>query len=70
MKRSLIDITEFSVEEIDELLSSETSAKVVVRDTVYAGTKIAFNDVSMTVKQDYQYCKFVKSGGDVRMAAL
>ena len=57
-------------EEIDELLCNETSAKVVVRDTVYAGTKIAFNDVSMTVKQDYQYCKFVKSGGDVRMAAL
>lgn len=57
-------------EEIDDLLCNETAAKVVVRDTVFAGTKIAFNDVSMTLKQDYKYCKFMKSGGDVRMMAL
>ena len=57
-------------EEIDNLLCNETAAKVVVKDIVYAGTKIAFNDVSMVVKQDYRYCKFIKSGGDVRMAAL
>ncbi len=57
-------------EEIDDLLCNETAAKVVVKDTVFAGTKIAFNDVSMTLKQDYKYCKFMKSGGDVRMMAL
>ncbi len=62
------DMNEY--EEIDNLLSNETAAKVVVKDTVYAGTKIAFNDVSMTLKQDYRYCKFVKAGGDVRMMAL
>lgn len=57
-------------DEIDEMLSQETAAKVVVKDTVYAGTKIAFNDLSMVVKQDYRYCKFMKSGGEVRMMAL
>ena len=57
-------------EEIDDLLCHETAAKVEVRDVAYAGTKIAFNDVSMTLKQDYKYCKFMKSGGDVRMMAL
>ncbi len=57
-------------EEIDDLLCHETAAKVVVRDTVFAGTKIAFNDVSMTLKQDYKYCKFIKSHGDVKMTAL
>ena len=57
-------------DEIDELLCHETAAKVVVKDTVFAGTKIAFNDLSTVVKQDYRYCKFVKSGGEVRMMAL
>lgn len=57
-------------DEIDELLAQETNAKVVVRDTVYAGTKIAFNDLSTVVKQDCRYCKFVKSRGEVRMMAL
>ncbi len=62
------DLKEY--EEIDNLLSNETVARVEVRDVAYAGTKIAFNDVSMTLKQDYKYCKFMKSGGDVRMMAL
>ena len=65
-----IDCDMQEYDEIDELLCHETEAKVVVKDTIFAGTKIAFNDVSMTVKQDYQYCKFIKSGGDVRMAAI
>ena len=65
-----IDADMQEYDEIDELLCNETAAKVVVKDTVFAGTKIAFNDVSMTVKQDYKYCKFIKSHGDVRMAAL
>ncbi len=57
-------------DEIDDLLCHETAAKVVVKDTVFAGTKIAFNDLSTVVKQDYRYCKFMKSGGEVRMMAL
>ena len=57
-------------DDLEELLSNETSAKVTVRDTVYAGTKIVFNDVSMNLKQDYKFCKFYKSGGEVKMTSL
>lgn len=57
-------------EEIEELLDNETPGKVTARDTVYAGTKIAFNDLSMIVKQDYKYCRFYKSGGEVKMTSL
>lgn len=57
-------------DELDELLSSDTVASVTVKDTVYAGTKIAFNDLSMVVKQDYTFCKFYKAGGEVKVTSL
>lgn len=57
-------------EELEELLSRESDAKVIVKDTVYAGTKVVFNDLSMVVKQDYRYCKFIKYRGEVKMMSL
>lgn len=61
------------VEEMERLQSQikgKNGACVVVRDTVHPGTKICIGDVSMTVQRETQYCKFIKSGGDVKMAPI
>lgn len=64
---------EDDVDEMDRIqdsLSIDTDAKIVVTDVVYSGTKIIISDVSMTVKEDYRYCKFMKVRGDVSMSSL
>ncbi len=61
------------VEEMERLQSQmkgKSGACVVVRDTVHPGTKICIGDVSMTVQRETQYCKFIKSGGDVKMSPI
>lgn len=61
------------IEEMERLqgqMKGSAGACVTVRDTVHPGTKICIGDVSMTVQKEMQYCKFVKVGGDVKMAAL
>lgn len=54
----------------DDNLDTEVRSQVTVKDTVYAGTKIVISDVSMTVKDNYKFCKFVKSQGDVKMTSM
>ena len=63
---------EFSTEldEIKESLLSECAAQVVIKDTVYAGTRIMINDIQMTLKSDFRYCRFVKDHGDIKMMSL
>lgn len=62
-----------NIEEMEQLQSSmkgKSGACVTVRDTVHPGTKICIGDVSMTVQKETQYCKFIKAGGDVKVAPL
>lgn len=58
------------MEQLHEQMKGRNGACVVVRDTVHSGTKICIGDVSMTVQKETQYCKFIKSGGDVKMAPI
>lgn len=58
------------VERLQSQMKGKSSACVVVRDTVHPGTKICIGDVSMTVQKETQYCKFIKSGGDVKIAPI
>ena len=64
--------TEYS-EELDDIkdsLLSECTAQVIVKDTVFAGTRICVNDIQMTLKSDYRYCRFMKERGDIKMSGL
>ena len=56
-------------EELDLLLGDEKPAQVLVGRTVYPGTKIIISDVSKIVKESVQYCKFIRSKGDVKMVS-
>ena len=56
--------------ELDQLLSEEKPAQVVVQKIVYSGTKIIISDVSKIVKESMQYCRFIRFKGDVKMVSM
>ena len=61
------------IEEIEKLqgqMKGKAGACVIVRDTVYPGTKICIGDVSMVVQKESQYCRFVKDRGDVKLTGI
>ena len=73
LANQLSDQREKNNDELDELkdaLVGESKSQVIVKDVVYAGTKICINDVQMTLKSDNQYCKFFKDRGDIRSTSL
>lgn len=62
---------EIEMDEIkDSFSNKDTSAQVVVRNVIYAGTKIAIFDSSMITKEDYKFCKFTRRDGDIKMSSL
>lgn len=58
------------MDELQALLNKSDKARVEVTDRVYPGTKICVADVSMTIKDNLHYCRFIKSQGEVKVAAL
>lgn len=62
------DVKEF--EEIENLMKSNHSSFVKVKDVAYAGTKISFSEVSTILKSDAKYCKFYREGADVKTTSL
>lgn len=61
------------IEEIEKLQSQmkgKEGACVIVRGSVYPGTKICIGDVSMVIQKESQYCRFVKSRGDVKLTGI
>ena len=58
------------LDELQEVLENSKNAAVTVRGDVYAGTRIVIGDVSMVVKGNVSYCKFVRERGDVKMKGL
>ena len=71
--QKLMKLREDYTDELDNLkdsLLTETPAQVIVRDVVYAGTKISINDLSMTLKSDYKFCRFYKDQGEIKTSSL
>lgn len=57
-------------EKIQSQMKGREGASVVVRESVYPGTMICISDVSMTVQKEAQYCRFIKSRGDVKLTGI
>ena len=53
--------------ELDLLLDNERPAQVLVGKIVYPGTRIVISNVSKLIKEPFQYCKFIRYQGDVKM---
>ncbi|MCR5846531.1 MAG: FapA family protein [Lachnospiraceae bacterium] len=58
------------LDEIKDTLMTESKSQVIVKNVIYAGTRICINDLQMTVKSDCRFCKFFKDKGDIRMSSL
>ena len=58
------------MQEISAVFDPSKKAEVLVSGEVYPGTTIIIGDSSMNVKDSYQYCRFVRKDGEVRMAPL
>ncbi len=55
---------------LKEQMAEGENADVEVSGEVYPGVVIAISDVSMIIKSVIKYSRFIKSKGDVRVAAL
>ncbi|MBQ7584154.1 MAG: DUF342 domain-containing protein [Lachnospiraceae bacterium] len=67
------DTLKNNLEELEQLelsFDSETIAEVVVTGVAFAGTHIMVSDANLTLKKDYQYCRFRREGADVRMLGI
>lgn len=53
------------MEELQKIMEGGNDAQVVVTGEVYPGTRIGISDVSLVVKDNRKYCRFVKRKGDV-----
>lgn len=69
-KAAIVKQCSEEVESLQNQMKGKEGAYVVVTDTVYPGTKICIGDVSMTVQRAAQYCRFVKSHGDVKLTGI
>ena len=58
------------MEQLKELMSVGQEAQIIVRDKVYPGTKVVISDVSRIMKTQSQYCRFIKSQGDVTIVGM
>ena len=70
LKKKGIEAAMKEMEQLQELMSVSSEAQIVVRDRVYPGTKIVISDVSRIIKTQAQYCRFIKSQGDVTIVGM
>ena len=70
LKKKGIEAAKKEMEQLQELMSISSEAQIVVRDRVYPGTKIVISDVSRVIKTQAQYCRFIKSQGDVTIVGM
>lgn len=70
VKKKEVEDKTTEMEQMQDSLGSLTNAQVVVTGVVFPGTKIAIGDSSMVVPSEMQYCKFIRTGGEVKMTAI
>ena len=70
LKKKAIDSAQKEMEQLNEIMSVGQDAQIVVKEKVYPGTKIVISDVSKIMKKQAQYCRFIKSQGDVAIVGM
>ena len=58
------------MQELSKIFDPDKKSEVIVTGEVYPGTTIIIGDLSTTVRDSYKYCRFIRQGGDVKMAPL
>ena len=57
-------------EKLQSQMKCRDGAAVVVRASAYPGTIICIGDSSMTIQKEAQYCRFIRSRGDVKLTGI
>lgn len=70
LKKKEVESKTVEMEAMQDSLGNLTNASVNVTGVVFPGTKICIGDSSMIVQGQMQYCKFIRTGGEVKMTAL
>lgn len=70
VKKKEVEEKTVEMEDMQDSLGNLTNAQVVVTGVVFPGTKIAIGDTSMVVQSEMQYCRFIRTGGEVKMTAI
>ncbi len=58
------------INQIEKMLAGSDNARIEVSNEVYGGVQVCISDVSMTVKNRADHCRFVKFQGDVKINPL
>ncbi len=58
------------IEKLDKLLKNEGPSQINIRGTMYQGVVVSISGATMTVKNEYTYCRLIKKDGDVASAIL
>lgn len=58
------------MEKLNSQIEANSEACVVVTGVAYPGTKITISDISVTLRQQYQYCKLKRVRGDIKSEPL
>lgn len=69
MKKELA-VKNARMKELAQIFDPERKSEVVVTGEVYPGTTIIIGDLSLTVKDSYKYCRFIRMQGEVKMSPL
>ena len=70
LKKKGIELAMKEMEQLNEIMNVSQEAQIIVKDKVYPGTKIVISDVSRIIKTQSQYCRFIKSQGDVTIVGM
>lgn len=69
-KQQLLNTHKAEFKELHEQIQMSNSAKVKVKGSVYPGTSITISDVSMNIKSERSFSKFVKEQGEIVVRPL
>lgn len=58
------------LDEYDNILSENDNARIKISRTIYPGTKVIFADTYMFIREEMNYCQFVKRGADIKNTPL
>ena len=58
------------MEKLREMMETQSQAEILVSQEIFPGTTIIIGEASKTIHTSYNYCRFVKEMGEIRMAAM
>lgn len=56
--------------ELSEMFEQNSEAQIKVMGEAFPGTRIVISESSLILKTQYQFCRFIREGGEIKMESL